>query len=152
MPEPPFDLPQAHKFFAIDFNNQTWDIIEAESPTDEQLADLIHLAHASTHHWLQVGNALNRLRALCLLATAYIKVDDPHNALHYAKACVALTESLGDEPTPFDRASAYGCLAKANRLAENADAADAALAKTKEVVESFEHADDKVVIETLYVN
>ena len=31
MPAPPFDLAQAHRWFAIEFNNQAWELVEKPS-------------------------------------------------------------------------------------------------------------------------
>lgn len=67
----PFDLPKAHRWFAVELNNLCWDLIEAEHRSAEQTERMIHAAHAACHHWLQVGTAVNNLRAECLLATAY---------------------------------------------------------------------------------
>ena len=59
MPEAPFDLAQAHRWFAIEFNNQAWDLVEKVNRTADETQQMIHAAHASILHWQSAGNALN---------------------------------------------------------------------------------------------
>jgi hypothetical protein len=104
MSNPPFDLPTAERWFAAQLNNQTWDLVEAESRTTEQTEAMLHSAHAAYWHWSQVGQPINRLRALVLLATAYGKAELSEGAVRYADQCLACLEPLGDEPALFDQA------------------------------------------------
>lgn len=123
MKEPPFDLATAHRWFAIDLNNQAWDLVEAAERTPEQSDRMIHAAHAACYHWLQAGGAINQLRGECLLATAYALAGHSDAAMRHSDKCMELSRSIGDEQTPFDRATAYGCAAKAYRSAgRNAEA------------------------------
>lgn len=113
MPEPPFELPKAHRWFAIELNNLAWDLIENGSRSAEDTDRMIHAAHASVYHWLQVGTPLNHQRGHCLLATAYAAANLPEAAARHADRCLALSGENGQEQTSFDLATAFGCAARA---------------------------------------
>jgi hypothetical protein len=86
MPAPPEDI-QAdswHRFFAATANNHAWDL--AETRTGEiDLSALLDAAHASAWHWQVVGNELNRMRAVMLLAQAHARAGLGRSALAYAE-------------------------------------------------------------------
>ena len=71
MSTPPFDLAQAHRWFAIECNNEAWDLVEKADRAPPETQRMISAAHAAALHWGAVGNALNRLRAENLLAAVY---------------------------------------------------------------------------------
>ena len=72
-----------HRFFASLANNRAWRL--AESP-GEQVGErgLLNAAHASAWHWEAVGDELNRMRALMLLAQAHALAGHGQTALAYA--------------------------------------------------------------------
>jgi len=124
MSQPPFDLAKAHRWFAVEFNNQAWDLVEKSSRTADQTQQLIHLAHASVLHWQSVGNALNQQRGENLLATVYVVAGDATAAVRHAERCLSLSVENVKEESPFDRATALGCAARAHALAGDAAQAD----------------------------
>ena len=62
MAEPPFDLTSANRWFGIELNNRIMDALEAGRVTPETCEPFIHAAHASCHHWMQVGTVANHGR------------------------------------------------------------------------------------------
>ena len=85
MPRSPDDLkPESwHRFFASTANNRAWDL--AELPASEaDHRELLNAAHAAAWHWQMVGNELNRMRALMLLAQAHSLAGLGSSALAYA--------------------------------------------------------------------
>lgn len=150
MAQPEFDLPQAHRWFAIELNNQAWDLVEAASRTPDEVERMIHAAHAACHHWLQVGSPLNQQRALCLLATAYAVAGRAESAVHYAALCLELSEKTGETQSAFDRATAFGCSSLAAELAGAHDRAEVFYEQALDVATKFEHADDRTVFARLY--
>lgn len=114
MTEPEFDRTRAHRWFAVECNNRAWDLIEKSERTADETQRMIHTAHTALWHWQRAGTEINHLRALCLLATAYIVAEDAPAATRYAGQCIALSEKVGDRQTVFDRAAAYGCAALAH--------------------------------------
>jgi len=150
MTEPPFDLENAHRWFAVELNNLGWAYVEAVSMTDEQAERMIHAAHGACFHWLEVGDVLNHLRAQCLLASAYITAGLAGSAVRHAEKCLALSAEAGKAQSSFDRACAHGCAALAfsrsgdlQNAKQHGDALEQAYARLE--------ADDQIeVIERLY--
>lgn len=71
MADAPFDIPRAQRWFAVECNNLAWDLLDKPDRTADETERMLHAAHASVHHWLAVGNELNRLRGMVLLANVY---------------------------------------------------------------------------------
>ena len=167
MPDAPFDLAKAHRWFGVECNNAAWALLELPTRTADETERLLHAAHAAVLHWAAVGTPVHRLRGLSLLATAYTAAGRTEEAIRWATAALALSETLseslgesggrpesgadqhtGDAQTAFDRACAHACAAAAfglaeyaDEAAEQADAARGALAgcdaEEREVVEKF---------------
>jgi hypothetical protein len=150
MPEPPFDIQVAHRWFAIELNNLAWDLIENESRTPSDVERMIHAAHASCYHWREAGTPLNQQRAQCLLATAYAAAGYAEAAVRHAERCLELSRENGGEQTTFDLATAHGCAARAHALAGKREEASRHHLQAMEHATRFEHAEDKLVFDTLY--
>ena len=150
MPESTFDTAAAHRWFAIEFNNRAWDLVEAASRTDDETDEMLHTAHAAWVHWRAAGDELNRLRAECLLATAYVKAGSAESAVRYGRSCVRLSEQVGAEQTPFDRASVHGCLAAALSLAGERSSATEQEALAIAAAAQLTEEGDREVFEQLY--
>ncbi len=149
MPEAPFDLAKAHRWFAIECNNGAWDLIEKANRTSDETEQMIRLAHVAAYHWDSAGNDLNRQRAENLLATAYAAADVPKAAVHYAERCLSLSVKNAKEETPFDRATALGCAARAHELAGDAAIGQRLRTLAKAASEALED-EDRGVFEKLY--
>lgn len=150
MSEPPFDLAKAHRWFAVEFNNRAWDLIEKQGRSADETQEMLHAAHAAAIHWKAVGNLLNDQRAENLLATAYLKASRAEPALRHAQRCLELSEqNAAAEETPFDRATALGCAAKAHALAGDANEAERLDALAQSAAANLD-ADDRSVFSNLY--
>jgi hypothetical protein len=151
MSAPPFDLAQAHRWFAVEFNNRAWNLIEQDSRAADEVDEMLHAAHASVMHWRAIGTPLNAQRGENLLATAYLRAGKAEPALRHAQRCLTLSEqnaAAGTE-TPFDRATALGCAAKAHELAGDAREAERLMTLASSTAEQME-ADDREVFRKLY--
>ncbi len=71
MAEAPFEIPKAHRWFGIQLNNSTMDALDAGLVTAETAEPYIHAAHASCHHWMQVGTVANHGRGEFAVASVY---------------------------------------------------------------------------------
>ena len=149
MPEPPFDPAIAHRWFAVEFNNQAWNLIESPSRTPRQTEQMLHAAHGAYLHWLAIGQPINELRALCLLSTVYSAAQNAAEAARYARLCVALVEQNPDGLTPFDQATAYGAAAIANQRSGDLPAAEDYRKQAMRFAAELP-ADDREVFEKLY--
>jgi hypothetical protein len=119
----PMDQAGAQRWFAVEFNNEAWNLIEAPHRSPEQVERLLHLAHAACLHWSSVDDSLNRQRALDLLAHAYTTAGRGAQAVEYAEQAWQLGERHCDKQTPFDGAEA--CATMAVTLAAAGRSADA---------------------------
>jgi len=144
----PLDQAAAHRWFAIEFNNEAWSIVEGPVRSPDDIEQLLHLAHAAYLHWSAAGNSLNHQRALDLLAHAYAVAGKGDQALQYAESAWQLSEKQRDEQTPFDRAEAFGTMSVALKAAGRGEEADDWQAKALEAMASLEN-DDRAVIERL---
>jgi hypothetical protein len=142
------DQTAAHRWFAIEFNNEAWSIVEAAERSPDDLERLVHLAHAACSHWAAVGTSLNRQRALDLLAHAYAVTGNADQALKYAEMAWQLSERHGNEQTPFDRAEALATMSVALRAAGRLQEANDWRAKTIEAAARLDD-DDLAVVERL---
>jgi tetratricopeptide (TPR) repeat protein len=149
MSQPPFDLASAHKWFAVEFNNRAWDLVEKHDRTAEETAEMIQAAHAAALHWQVVGTPLNAQRAENLLATAYLKAGQAEAALVHAQRGLALGEQNGSAQSPFDRATTLAAAAKANNLAGNGAAALPLIMQALAEAETLAE-DDRAVFDKLY--
>ena len=144
----PLDRAAAHRWFAVEFNNDAWSIVEATHRSAEDVERLLHLAHAACLHWSAVGTSLNRQRALDILAHAYSVAAKGDQSLEYAEMAWGLSEKHGTEQTPFDKAEALATMSVALRAAGRREEADQWRAKALEAAANLDN-DDRAVIERL---
>lgn len=52
----------SHRHFAIQFNGQTWGLLDKLDRTWEEGEMMIYAAHASCRHWLEAGTGVNHQR------------------------------------------------------------------------------------------
>ncbi|MGC1274212.1 MAG: hypothetical protein WBC44_10935 [Planctomycetaceae bacterium] len=150
MTEPAFDVAVAHRYFAIELNNAAWDLVEAEHRSSDETDRMVHAAHAALYHWSQIGSLLNRQRGLCLISTTCAAAQRADEAQRYAAECLAVSRQDPDGQTPFDRAIAYGCAARAAGLNNDPNAARQQYATALEIVAGFDDARDAELFSRLY--
>jgi hypothetical protein len=142
----PLDQASAQRWFAVEFNNEAWSLVESPEKSPDQIERLLHLAHAACLHWSAIGDSLNRQRALDLLAHAYATAGRGELAVEYAEAAHRLSEQHGDKQTPFDGAEACTTMAVALTAAGRSNDAEAWKKKALEAISKLE-LDDRAVIE-----
>lgn len=133
-PPPPIDVDKAHRWFAIELNNTTWDLLDSPddlSPDDKER--LIHQAHASVYHWMHAGNVANRARGENLVAYAYAHIGIGEAAVRHARRCVELVEANSGETEDWDLAFAYDCLARATAANGDLEAAKSFKQRAREL-------------------
>jgi len=150
MPEAPFDIARANRWFAVELNNRTWDMVEATERNAQDSELMIHAAHAACYHWLQAGDLLNHLRAQCLLATAYTAAGHAEAALRHATRCLDLSQLAGDEQTPWDRAITYGCAAQAFASAGQTVEATALQTQAQEAADALTDPADREYFDRIW--
>ena len=122
MDKPDFDIAEAHRWFAIECNNRSWDLVEAESRSEAEREEMLMAAASAAWHWKQVGKPLDNLRAQVLLATAAIVADDESQSQRSAANCLQLLTEIDDVPD-FDLACTHAVCAVSARMNGNLDEA-----------------------------
>ena len=133
---------QTHRRLAVDLFNHVWTLLEKQERTREETDELVHAAHASVYHWLQVGTAKNAARGEWQLARVYATLGRAEPALHHARRCLELAEAA-DDLEDFDLPYAYEALARAEGVAGNRPEADRYEALAREAAERVADADDR---------
>jgi DNA-binding transcriptional MerR regulator len=122
--EPPIPTeidPATERRLAADLFNRTWELLELASRTPSQDDEMIHAAHASRHHWGQVGEPQNLARGEWQCSRVYAVLRRPEPALWHARRCLAICEEhgIGD----WDIAAAQEAMARASLVAGDEAAA-----------------------------
>ncbi|MFS8184292.1 hypothetical protein ACMG4P_22450 [Pseudovibrio denitrificans] len=105
-----------HKFIAIELNQRAWALLEKESRSPEENDEMLHVAHASLWHWLQIGTKVNHQRGLWLVGRVHVLLGNREAAMRYARQTMDMTEAHQDDMADFDHAYASELLARATLL------------------------------------
>jgi hypothetical protein len=108
---------EAERFFAIEYNGITWNLLEKEDRTPDEDALMVHAAHSSCMHWLQAGTPTHHQRGEWLISRVYSVLGYADDALRHAKMTMTLTKEHPDMMQDFDWAYAYEAVARASALA-----------------------------------
>lgn len=95
--------------------NRVWALLEQETRTEAEEAEMIHAAHASCYHWMMVGEPVNRARGEWQCSRVYAVTGRPEPALFHAQKVLDICQREGI--ADFDLAFAYEALARAHALA-----------------------------------
>lgn len=133
--------PAAHRKFAVDCFNAIWKLFDKKDRTTDDNEMMIHLAHTSLYHWLQVGEPINEQRGEWMLARVYTILEDKDKSLHHARRCFALTEKNNFKD--FDLAYSYECMARAFALNQQAEECRRYFSLAKSSGEEIAEKDDR---------
>jgi len=114
---------EAHLHFARQINGKVWELLGMSGRGPAQDLEMVHAAHASLYHWLQVGKAVHHQRGEWLIARVYSVLKNPHASLRHARRCLELTTQNPEEMEDFDASYAFEAMARALALAGDRDAA-----------------------------
>ncbi len=79
------DLPQAHRWFAVECNNRAWDLAAKVGRTPAEDHEMLLAAYAAAYHWSKVGTPLNHMRAEMTLAHAHAQLGQGGESFRYAQ-------------------------------------------------------------------
>jgi hypothetical protein len=113
-----------HRAIGIDLFNRTWDLMGKQDRTVEDDDAMLHMAHASAHHWRAEGSgatANNLARSEWQVSRVYTVLGRAEPAGYHARRCLEICRAndIGD----WDLAYAYEALARAASVAGDAAAA-----------------------------
>jgi hypothetical protein len=113
--------PAEERKLAVALFNEVWRLLELEPRSEAEDAAMLHAAHASCYHWMQVGEPVNRARGEWQVSRVYCVLGRPEPARFHALQVLNICrrEGIGD----FDLAFAYEALARASAAGGDAAAA-----------------------------
>ena len=110
---------EAREQLAKDLFNLVWRYLEKEKRTPEENDLMIHAAHASRHHWGEVGSPENVAIGEWQISHVYAVLGRAEPALYHAHRALEVCKK-GDLKD-FPLAYAFEALARAHALAGNKD-------------------------------
>jgi hypothetical protein len=128
---------------AVDLFNHAWSLMRLPERTPEQDDELIHAAHASRHHWAEIGTTANLARGEWQVSRVYATLGRAEPALYHAGRCLAYCEGDPDALEDWDLAYAYEALARAHAVAGNAAEARANAERARELGERIADEEDR---------
>lgn len=110
---------EAREQLAKDLFNLVWRYLEKEKRSPEEDDLMIHAAHASRHHWGEVGSPENIAIGEWQISHVYAVLGRPEPALYHAGRALEVCKK--GELKDFPLAYAYEALARAHALAGSGD-------------------------------
>jgi hypothetical protein len=100
-----------HRKFGVDLFNGTWRLLEMRARSREDDVRMVHMAHASRHHWGVVGKPVHLAIGEWQVSHVYAVLRRPEPATYHAERCLAICRAnrIGDFPLAF----AHEALARA---------------------------------------
>lgn len=121
-PKPEPLSPEQHRALGVEYFNATWQLLDAPARTASEDLTMIHLAHASRHHWAHAAGAtaVNLVRGEWQVARVYAVVGRAEPARFHGERCLELCVASGI--IGFDLAYAHEALARSAQVAGDRDA------------------------------
>ena len=132
-----------HRELAVDAFNGTWKLLRKRKRTRIEDLAMIHMAHASRHHWGLVGTPKEWAIGEWQVSHVYAALRRPEPARYHAAACLDLCRrhSVGDFPLAY----AYEALARASALAGRKPEAARYLRLGLKAAQGIREADDRAL-------
>ncbi|MCW2645209.1 MAG: MerR family transcriptional regulator, thiopeptide resistance regulator [Pseudonocardiales bacterium] len=124
--------------------NATWDLMEKEHRTRDDDDAMLHMAHASRHHWGQVGAQVNFARGEWQCSRVYAVLRRPEPCLHHAQRVLDICQEQG--LGGFDLAFAYEALARGHAINGDPDQARAFTEQALAAAEDIAEDDDRELL------
>ena len=128
---------------AVDLFNAGWRQMERSDRTPEDDAAMVHMAHASVHHWAQVGTEVNLARGEWQVSRVYTVIGRGEPALWHAQRCLDLCTQHGI--ADWDLAYAHEAMARAYAVLGDVEASARHLVAAREV--EIAEDDDRELLE-----
>ena len=138
-----------HRAIGIDLFNRTWDLMGKQDRTVEEDDAMLHMAHASAHHWRAEGagaTAENLARSEWQVSRVYTVLGRGEPAGYHARRCLEICQAngIGD----WDLAFAYEALARAASVAGDLAAADSWAEQARRAAEDIVEDEDRDAVLT----
>lgn len=139
------DIERAHRWFAVEYNNRAWNLLERTDRSEEENEFMVHSAHASLLHWKEVGTRINALRAYYLLAYAHAAAGEGSAAIRYGDRSLALMQDDPEGLADWDVAFTYDAVARAHTAAGNPEPARDYRQKAQSAGEQIADEEDRKI-------
>ena len=143
----PFDLQQAHRYFAAQCFNQAWDYIAKTERTPEEDEHMLRLSLASHYHWTQRQDYGPENASIAYWQTAHICSLLGRAGQARAYGLLSLQEAQKPGVAPFALGYAYETLARAAHIAGNTQSANEYLQRARAVLSGMLDEDDRQQLE-----
>ncbi len=144
---PPVD-PALERQLAVDLFNHVWTLLEKDGRTREEDDEMLHAAHASRHHWGEVGTVVNRARGEWQVSRVYSVLGRAEPALHHAQRYLELCEAEPTAMADWDLPFAYEALARAHACAGDREGAQRYLRQARDASDGITEDEDRVSLLT----
>jgi DNA-binding transcriptional MerR regulator len=124
--------------------NATWTLLEKQDRTRDEDDAMLHMAHASRHHWGQVGKPENLGRGEWQCSRVYAVLGRAEPCLHHARRCLDICQENGI--TDWDLAFAYEALARGHAVAGDSEQARAFTQQALAAAEDITADDDRELV------
>ncbi|PBC67476.1 DNA-binding transcriptional MerR regulator [Streptomyces sp. TLI_235] len=137
---------ESERRLAVELFNGVWRLLEKEDRSAEEDDRMLHMAHASRHHWGQVGQPVNLSRGEWQCSRVYSVLGRAEPALYHARRGLEICRAhgIGD----WDLAFAHESVARAHGVAGDREQArvwtEQALAAAEDIAED----DDRELVLT----
>lgn len=136
-----------HRRLGVDLFNKTWTLMEKEDRAPEETEEMLHCAHASSYHWMQVGTQANRARSEWQCSRVYTVLGRAEPALYHARRCLEICEASPEALADWDLPFAYEALARAHAVAGDPAESERYLATAREVGAKIEGQEERELLE-----
>lgn len=130
---------------AADLFDLVWTLLEQPGRSTADDDRMVHAAHASRHHWGQVGGPEQIAIGEWQCARVYSTLGRAEPALHHARRCLEIA-TTADVPR-WLVASAHEGLARAYAVAGSPDESRAEVAAARAVLAEVPDPEDRAVVE-----
>ncbi len=136
--------PAQERKLAAALFNEVWRLMELPERSEAEDAAMLHGAHASCYHWMQVGEPVNRARGEWQVSRVYTVLGRPEAAFLHAQQVLDICQraGIGD----FDLAFAYEALARASAAGGDTEAARSWAAQAREAVAGIADQEDRDLV------
>ncbi len=135
------DEPLDHRQLAVSLFNRTWELLDRDSRSHEERAEMLTAAFASRHHWREIGEPRNFAISDWQVSRVAAILGYPDLADEYGQRSLETASKyrLG----PFYEGYAHEALARAARLAGNRDLKKKHLEIAYELLEQVEESGER---------
>jgi hypothetical protein len=130
-------MKQVHHKLASDLFNTVWSYLDKSDRTPSEDTKMIHYAHASLYHWMQIGTKENVYTGEWQISRVYAVLHLSQSALYHAER--ALQICLDNGFTGFNLGYAYEAMARTYMIQKEDDLKNKYLKLAKKEAEKIEN-------------